>query len=95
MGPYRTPSYCKPVYTADCSQYCALCSCVLAKFCPVSTNVDGVCRTAVLEYLVAHVQAGRMLMAQQDDSSQQDTHMAPASPAHLNVSLSINTLFLA
>ncbi|KAL0021460.1 hypothetical protein WJX79_004191 [Trebouxia sp. C0005] len=41
-------------------------------------------RTAVLEYLVAHVQAGRMLMTQQDADPQGDTHMAPASPLHQN-----------
>ncbi|KAL0046913.1 hypothetical protein WJX82_001552 [Trebouxia sp. C0006] len=41
-------------------------------------------RTAVLEYLVAHVQAGRILMTQQDADPQGDTHMAPASPPHQN-----------
>ena len=51
------------------------------------------CRTAVLEYLVAHVQAGRMLMAQQSTGRQEgegggngeDTHMESASPTRLNV----------
>ncbi|DBA79770.1 TPA: hypothetical protein ACH3X1_008435 [Trebouxia sp. C0004] len=41
-------------------------------------------RTAVLECLVAHVQAGRMLMTQQDADPQGNTHMAPASPPPLN-----------
>ena len=52
------------------------------------------CRTAVLEYLVAHVQAGRMLMAQHSTGQQEqevdgdegDTHMESASPSRLNVS---------
>lgn len=49
------------------------------------------CRTAVLEYLVAHVQAARMIMAQQSSGQQEgqedgeDTHMESASPTHLNV----------
>jgi len=50
------------------------------------------CRTAVLECLVAHVQAGRMLMTQQDADPQGNTHMAPASPPHLKVSLSVHSL---
>ena len=54
-------------------------------------NVECECRTAVLEYLVAHVQAGRMLMTQQDP--QGDTQMAPASPSHQNVSLPVHSPF--
>ncbi len=59
--------------------------------CP--NNVECECRTAVLEYLVAHVQAGRILMTQQDADPQGDTHMAPASPPHQNVSMSVHSLF--
>ncbi len=58
---------------------------------PCPNNVECECRTAVLEYLVAHVQAGRMLMTQQDPHG--DTHMAPASPSHQNVSLSVHSPF--
>ena len=56
-------------------------------------NVECECRTAVLECLVAHVQAGRMLMTQQDADPQEDTHMAPVSPPHHNVSLPVHNLF--
>lgn len=58
-----------------------------------ANNVECACRTAVLECLVAHVQAGRMLMTQQDADPQGDTHMAPASPSRQNVSLSVLNLF--
>ena len=51
-------------------------------------SVDSGCdsRVAVLEYLVATIQAGRMLLAQQDQRSQGDTDMSPASPSGANVS---------
>ncbi len=34
-----------------------------------------------------------MLLTQQDADPQGDTHMAPASPSHQNVSLSVHSLF--
>ncbi len=34
-----------------------------------------------------------MLMTQQDADPQGDTHMAPVSPPHQNVSLSVHCLF--